>query len=124
MAYRLRDGQAQFCLITSLKKRVWGFPKGIIEPHQSLAEAAQQEAYEEAGVVGIVVGEPLGSYADYKWNRDLRVTGVLYEVLEELDTWPEAELRQRAWHAASDALATLGRKEQRELLRTALERLK
>ena len=123
VAFRRCDQRLEFCLITSLKKRWWGFPKGIVESHQNLAEAARQEALEEAGLLGTVVGQPLGSYADRKWNRELRVTGVLFEVHQVLDEWPEMPLRQRIWNTTEEAISHLKRDEQRELLRVALTRI-
>jgi len=43
-----RDGdEIVFCLITSLKKKRWIFPKGIIDPGETPEETALKEALEK-----------------------------------------------------------------------------
>ena len=56
----------EFCLITSLRKRRWIFPKGIIEIGETGEETVLKEALEEAGLRGKVIGSPLGEYIDCK----------------------------------------------------------
>lgn len=118
--FRRRAARLEFCLITSLNRRRWGFPKGVVEPDQTIETAALAEAFEEAGVAGEIVGNSLGNYADFKWNRPLRVHGRLVHVTSELAHWPERSLRQRRWCIASEARAALAREEQRTLLEAAL----
>lgn len=110
----------EFCLITSLNRRRWGFPKGIVESHQSIDTAALAEAFEEAGLAGEIVGEPLGSYADFKWNRPLRVHARLLHVAVELAHWPEDTMRERRWCTEDEARELIAREEQRELLAQAV----
>lgn len=119
-----RQQRVEFCLITSLNRRRWVFPKGIVEPHQTIETATLAEAYEEAGLAGEIIGEPLGSYADFKWNRPLRVHGQLMRVAAELVHWPEDTQRQRRWCTAKEAREVIAREEQRELLERAIEWLK
>lgn len=119
-----RRERVEFCLITSLSRRRWGFPKGIVEEHQTIETAALAEAYEEAGLAGEIVGKPLGAYADFKWNRQLRVNGRLLHVAAELAHWPEDTQRQRRWCTAKEAREVIAREEQRELLARAIEWLK
>ena len=69
--FRRQDDQLQFCLITSLKKQRWIFPKGIIDPGETYRESALKEALEEAGLRGQIVGEPLGHFFDAKWGARL-----------------------------------------------------
>jgi 8-oxo-dGTP pyrophosphatase MutT (NUDIX family) len=118
--FRCRAGRIEFCLITSLNRRRWGFPKGIVELHQTIDTATLAEAYEEAGLAGEVVGEPLGSYTDFKWNRPLRVNGRLLHVTAELAHWPEDAQRERRWCTADEARVLIAREEQLELLAQAL----
>ena len=93
--FRRRDGDLEFCLITSMSKRQWCFPKGIIDPGETPAETALKEAAEEAGLRGCIVGDALGEYEYGKWGRVLRVVVLLMEVHHADDDWPEAEHRQR-----------------------------
>lgn len=95
--YRLRGECIEFCLITSLKKKRWIFPKGIVDPGETPQETALKEALEEAGLRGRIVGEPLGSYRDTKWGTPLDVTVWLMEVDHCDDHWHEHDLRERRW---------------------------
>ena len=56
----LRNGQV--CLVSSRSGKRWVVPKGTIEPGRSAGEVALKEAWEEAGLVGLLHQEPLGSY--------------------------------------------------------------
>ena len=49
----------KICLITSSNGKRWIIPKGLIEPGQTAAENALQEAWEEAGLVGSLQREPV-----------------------------------------------------------------
>lgn len=84
-------------LITSRGRKRWIVPKGVVEPELSPAESAQAEAYEEAGVRGGIVGEPLGSYSYKKWGGTCTVEVFALEVSEEFTDWPEGGERTRRW---------------------------
>lgn len=121
--YRHDAGRLQLCLITSIKKGRWGFPKGIIDPGETYVETALKEAHEEAGLHGRIVDEPVGSYRYFKWGTSLDVTVVLMEVTHCDDEWDEAELRQRRWVGPKLARKLVARAEVKPLLDAALERL-
>ena len=89
------DGK--ICMVTSSNGRAWVVPKGMIEPGQTAGETALQEAWEEAGVAGVLHSEPIGSYV-YEKNGGLRhVTVFLMQVTEEANDWPESFIRSREW---------------------------
>lgn len=121
--FRRRARQLEFCLITSLNKGRWGFPKGTIDPGETFLETALKEAYEEAGLRGEIVGEPLGHYEYSKWGGSLRVTVVMMRVTEALESWLEVRERKRAWCSADEALERLANADQRRLLDLAIKRL-
>lgn len=121
--YRKTDGRAEFCLITSIKKGRWGFPKGIIDPGETAEETALKEAHEEAGIRGRIEGDPLGEYEYRKWGTVLWVTAYLMRVTATDDDWVEAHLRNREWCSAEEARAAINREELIALLDTAVERV-
>ena len=123
MPYRTCASALEFCLITSLNKRRWGFPKGTIDPGETYLETALKEAFEEAGLRGEIIDEPLGRYDYAKWGASLRVTVVLMRVTEVHDQWLEAGLRQRAWCTAEEAQRRVANSDQRRLLEAAIARL-
>ena len=95
------------CLITSSNGKRWVIPKGLIEPGQSPGEAALQEAWEEAGLVGVLHPEPVGSFLYDKWCGTCHVTVFLLDVNEVATDWPERRLRQRTWVSLAAALERL-----------------
>ena len=54
--------EGRVCMVTSSSRRRWVLPKGVIDPGHTPGEAALVEAWEEAGLLGTLDPEPLGSY--------------------------------------------------------------
>ncbi|SRR6266545_1051408 len=117
-AIPVRDGR--LCVVTSSNGKRWVVPKGIIDPGHTAGEAALQEAWEEAGLAGVLSREPVGSYLYEKWGRTCHVTVFLMEVTEVKDDWPERGLRQRAWVSVAEALKRLEESGLREVVSAAL----
>lgn len=122
MPFRRFGNDVELCLITSNSGK-WIFPKGLIEVGRTSVEAALQEAFEEAGLHGRILGEPLGSYALAKNGTSYAVEVLLMEVTRCDTRWPEAGLRKRRWVAPSHAKQLLARKELRRQVDLALERI-
>ena len=97
----MRNGQ--ICLVSSRNGKRWVVPKGCIEPGKSAGEIALQEAWEEAGLVGLLQGEPLGSYVYEKDGFVCHVILFAMNVTSTVDAYPEAGMRQRIWLAPSIA---------------------
>jgi len=119
--YQRRNGRFEFCLITT-RKGNWIFPKGIIDPGETLEQAATKEAWEEAGIGGRILPPPLGQYEYYKWGTTLIVTVLLMEVSQVADTWEE-NWRERQWVPADKAKTLVLRPELVELLNKAITRI-
>lgn len=107
------------CLVTSSSGRRWVVPKGQIDPGHTAGEAALVEAWEEAGLVGALDPEPLGTYAYEKLGRELHVLVYRMTVTEVRDEWPERHLRSRIWVTIEEALDRIEESGLRELLRIA-----
>lgn len=112
----------EFCLITSSAGR-WKFPKGYVEPGETLVEAALKEALEEAGLHGQVVGDPIGFYEITKQGRPKNVIALLMEVFRADAVWEEDDVRQRRWVSADEAHDLVSEPEIHELLEAARARL-
>ncbi|MBL9080360.1 MAG: NUDIX hydrolase [Planctomycetales bacterium] len=121
--YRVCHGRLEICLVTSLRKRRWCFPKGYVEPGETETQAALKEAWEEAGLTGKIVGESLGTYDDKKLGTTRRITCYTMLVARSRRTWKESDLRERCWLPAGEALEMLSRAKQRDILAVALQRL-
>src|SRR5690242_7526318 len=92
-ALPVRNGRV--CLVTSSNGKRWVIPKGLIEPGQTAGETALQEAWEEAGLVGTIEADPIGSFLYEKWCGTCHVLVYLMRVSEVALHWPETDLRQR-----------------------------
>src|SRR5437870_3192156 len=79
-AIPLKNGR--ICIVRSSSGKRWVVPKGCQEPGKSFGEIALQEAWEEAGLVGALDPEPVGSYLYDKWGGTCHVTVFLMEVTE------------------------------------------
>src|SRR5438445_13203145 len=77
------------CLVTSSSGKRWVIPKGCLEPGKTAAEIALQEAWEEAGVVGMLRPEPLGSYFYLKYGGTCHVLVYVLHVSSQAEDWPE-----------------------------------
>jgi phosphohistidine phosphatase len=121
--FRKRGGRVEFCLITTSKRKRWGFPKGIVDPGETPRETALKEALEEAGLHGRLEADPLGHYQYRKWGTVLSVACFLMEVTAADDNWPEADSRGRRWHTAEKARQMIDRDPLIELLDGAVRRI-
>ena len=78
--------------VTSMNTRRWVLPKGHIESGLTPQESAAQEAYEEAGIEGVVAPESIGTYhyvkAQRKGGGGRRVEGFPMAVSRVLCGWP------------------------------------
>lgn len=105
------------CMVTSRSGRRWVLPKGQIESDQTPSEAALVEAWEEAGLVGVLDADPVGSYCYEKYSNEHHVLVYRMNVTEERDLWPERLLRQRMWLRPEEAIARVEEPGLREILR-------
>ncbi|KAL7094360.1 hypothetical protein ACP275_11G098600 [Erythranthe tilingii] len=80
------------------------FPKGGWENDESIEDAALRETVEEAGVVGDVQHK-LGKWNFKNKSNDTGYEGHMFPLLvkEQLDFWPEKDVRQRLWISVGEA---------------------
>src|SRR5262245_62061087 len=114
--YRVSQDQVELLLITSMRRGCWIIPKGVIEPQLTPAASACQEAWEEAGVVGLVDDVPLGSYQYRKWGGTCTVQVFLLHVQTLHERWPEQFHRRRQWMTVSAAAEAVEEPGLRELI--------
>jgi 8-oxo-dGTP pyrophosphatase MutT (NUDIX family) len=105
------------CLVRSRGGKRWVIPKGCIERGQTAGETALQEAWEEAGLVGTLQPEPVGSYLYEKAGTTCHVIVFLMHVTVAAQHWPEDSWRLRRWLEPGKALARVQESGLRELFR-------
>src|ERR1700712_1790195 len=101
-------GTRQVLLLTSRETHRWVIPKGWPMKKRKPAEVASQEAYEEAGLIGKIVGKrPVGNF---HYSKQLpkgevlcQVQVFLFRVERQLDDWPEKSQRETKWFDAEEA---------------------
>ncbi|MDA0661534.1 MAG: NUDIX hydrolase [Proteobacteria bacterium] len=120
IAYQRRWFRLRVLLVTSLNTQRWVLPKGHINTGLTPQESAAQEAYEEAGVEGIVASESIGAYhylkAEHKGGGGRRVDVFPMAVSRVLSDWPEMDLRRRKWMFVADAIDAVDEAELKQLL--------
>jgi len=114
-------------LVTGRRSGRWTIPKGWPMPGKSLAEAAEQEAFEEAGVRGTIDPNPIGTFRHVKQLNiagDLEVNIVVHPlwVDRELPKWPELGQRKRKWFSPKDAAKRVDSPELSAMIRQAVKK--
>ena len=108
--YRIAaGGKLQVLLVTSRDTGRWVIPKGYIDDGMTAPQAAQQEAWEEAGISGeIVPGDPLGFIPYLKTlneggARPATIEVYAMRVTRQASKWPEQKERRRKWFSPANA---------------------
>ena len=90
----------------------------------SREQTALNEAWEEAGIRGQLVGEAIGTYEYAKFGTRLTVAVYVMRVVEELAVWPEMRLRHRKWVPLGEVPSVLARHPVRSFLDHVSDRLR
>ena len=104
---KCKDG-TRVMLVTSRETGRPVLPKGWTEKNLTNAEAAEREAFEEAGLKGKIAKKPIGSYDYVKIvgpGFALNCTVDVYplEIKKQLKEWPEKGQRERLWLTPGEA---------------------
>lgn len=103
LVWRLEKGGLQLLTITSRGTGRWIIPKGWPQTGHTLASTAMREAYEEAGIRGIIDPAPIGTYNYQKYDMPPEAissfTVAVYAIAftEQVDKWPERGERILDW---------------------------
>lgn len=109
----LNAAKTHVLLIQSTRRAGWVLPKGGWESDESCTEAAQREAWEEAGIV-CSVDYDLGTIAETRAPKQMskEAPKALYQFYEvtvtsEEKEWPEKHKRNRQWANFTEASEAL-----------------
>ncbi len=108
LCWRQVGDKIQILLVTSRRRKRWTVPKGWPVDGATPAQAAETEAYEEAGVKGKVRPSCLGIFSYNKEldeGEELPCVVALFpiKVKKVLDSWPEKKDRRRKWMSLKKA---------------------
>src|SRR5215813_8341023 len=119
-------GEVRVLLVTTRGRRDWIIPKGWPIRNLTPAATAAREAYEEAGLVGTVVGdEPVGFYR-YEKHRSARrmtlyeVAVFLFAVERQRRKWPEKSERQTRWFSPEEASGLVASEDLADIVKNAV----
>ena len=99
------SGQRNIEVLMVLSKAVntrWLFPKGGVDRGEKPVYSAQRESFEEAGVLGSVIGR-LGAWSFKNQNQQM----YLLNVTVETPHYDEAVNRQKKWCSFDEAKTTI-----------------
>ena len=114
--YRISDQGMEIMMITSIRRKRWILPKGIVEPDMTPFDSAAKEALEEAGVEGKVSSKCLGRYHYEKWGGTCRCDVFALLVTKVHKTWLENDERDREWVPYKIALKRIRHKKLRAIV--------
>ncbi|RDW62761.1 hypothetical protein BP5796_11063 [Coleophoma crateriformis] len=105
----LNEAKTHVLLIQSTRRNGWVIPKGGWESDETCTEAAQREAWEEAGII-CSVDYDLGQIAETRTPKQISKDApkALYQfyqctVTREEREWPEMHKRNRWWATYTEA---------------------
>lgn len=104
ICYRSVNGSIEYLLVKTHSGR-WTFPKGDVDPGEERWLAAQREAFEEAGVTGIIAHESLTNYLHAKkaWEEGHEITVYAFLLEVEKTQPPEEAYRNPTWFSFLDS---------------------
>ncbi|RYP55796.1 hypothetical protein DL771_012387 [Monosporascus sp. 5C6A] len=109
----LTEDKRYVLLIQSTRRKGWVLPKGGWESDEECTEAAQREAWEEAGVtirIDYDLQDIVDSRPPKKMSKDTPKSLFRFfeaTVLTEEDEWPEKHKRERRWFTYAQAKEAL-----------------
>lgn len=122
-----KDGEVLVVHNTSIKDKkisFWGFPKGHLEDGESSEDAALREVEEETGIKARII-EKIGQSKYFFGQKDQKifkvVTVFLMEYLEGEAKPQLSEILEVKWVFPEEALKILSFKNDKDLLKKALE---
>lgn len=123
LCWRRRGNDLKVLLVTSRDTGRWVIPKGWLIPDLTPAASAAREAWEEAGVEGIVADLPIGMFSYDKAMGPAQAIPCLVsvyplQVTRLRDRFPEVQQRQRKWFSAEKAAKKVLEPELSDLLRS------
>ena len=114
VCYRRRGASVEFLLVNTNGGNKWTFPKGTPDSSMSHSQAAEREAWEEAGAHGHIEPRHFHLYVHSKgvfWKppgvQEFVIKAFLMEV-EQMGQ-PEEDLRNPTWYSPEEAKKILAK---------------
>ncbi len=118
------NSQGQVLVTQHSQNKHWSFPKGLIDPGQTIEEAALREVREEGGVVAEIVDKVGYNKYIYTLNGEKIFKVVTFFLMKYISGNPKDhdwEVSEAGWYEVEDALKQLTFSQDKGLLKKALE---
>ncbi len=118
------NSQGQVLVTQHSQNKHWSFPKGLIDPGQTIEEAALREVKEEGGVEAEILEKVGYSKYVYTFNDEKIFKVVTYFLMRYVSgdiNDHDFEVSDIGWYKPEDALKQLTFSQDRDLLKKALE---
>ncbi len=120
LPFRLDKSELRVMLITTRRKRRWSVPKGSPMRNKEPHLTAAIEAYEEAGLVGVMATRAVGSFKHRKRKGDrkrtMNVDVFPMRVHGREPWWPEKGERDAIWVSPKTAARLVHKARLRRLI--------
>lgn len=121
LPYRVSSGALEILLITSRDSGRWLIPKGWGMKNRTPSQAAEVEAFEEAGVSGAIAKQPVGEYTYAKTLKDGTVAACRVDVFplavkRLAKKWKEKGQRHLQWMTQAEAAERVAESELARLI--------
>ena len=121
LPWRGEGAALQILLVSSRETKRWVIPKGWPMKGRTDPAAAAQEAYEEAGVDGVIAQQSVGDYEYLKRLKSgvarlVKVDVYPLQVTGEHATWPEKGQRTLQWMSPVEAAMGVQEPELRDVI--------
>lgn len=121
LPWRGEGAALQILLVSSRETKRWVIPKGWPMKGRTDPAAAAQEAYEEAGLDGVIAEQSVGDYEYLKRlksgvARVVKVDVYPLQVTGEHATWPEKGQRTLQWMSPVEAAMGVQEPELRDVI--------
>ena len=130
LPYRFTESSSlEILLVKTPQTRRWIIPKGWPIKGLKPPKSAAREAYEEAGIRGVVRAKSVGTFS---YEKRLEEGGAIVlcevqvfplKVKRQLKTWPEAHERMARWFEADRSIAVIKDMGLRELIALFVKRM-
>jgi 8-oxo-dGTP pyrophosphatase MutT (NUDIX family) len=129
LPYRNAGEAIEILLVTSLGTKRWIIPKGWPMRGRAPHEAAAREALEEAGVVGEVGSDAIGTYSYEKRRKSGATVPCTVEVFPlgvttQRKRWREKGQRKVRWFPSEEAARTVSDADLGDLIRQWTKRVR
>lgn len=116
------DNKFKICLITSRETGRWVIPKGWAKVGIENHDMAMREALEEAGLIGAISPDIIGTYSYTKKLHTFALVTCKVEVYplavsKQQQTWQEGAQRERLWYNPSEAAELVAEPELSDILK-------